>query len=193
MQKTAPSRGDAVSFFFSFLRQSVFGAPFAHAVQDGNEGAASFGEAVLHLRRNLGIFFPVNELIRLKLFQGGAQGLVGNAPDIALHFIEPHHAEFHQCIQDGHFIFPVDQGKGVAESGRSQAFIGNTAFVHCTILRVSILLLFQYRTFMCVLVFISTLAIILIKPESEVNPGREIPFPTAAFRPYRGSKRRKSL
>ena len=91
-------------------------SPFAHPVQDRDEGSAPLCQAVFHLWGNLGIFLPVDKLIRLQLLQCGAEGLIGNTVDVPFHLVESNHTELHQSIQDGHFIFPADQGQGVAEA-----------------------------------------------------------------------------
>ena len=44
-------------------------------------------------------------------------GFVGYFADVALHFVETHHPETHQGVEDGHLVFSVDERKGIAESG----------------------------------------------------------------------------
>ena len=39
----------------------VFVAPVAHAIQDGNQRFASFGQAVFHFWRDLWVFLPVDQ------------------------------------------------------------------------------------------------------------------------------------
>ena len=45
----------------------------------------------------------------LQFFQGRAKRFIGDSSDIFLHFIKTDHPKFHQCIEDGHLVFPVDQ------------------------------------------------------------------------------------
>ena len=75
----------------------------------------------------------MDKLVSFQLFKGGAEGLVGNAADISLHLVETYDTEFHQGVEYRHLVFPIYQGKSVAEAGRYKAFIGNTSLSHFTL------------------------------------------------------------
>lgn len=108
-------------------------SPFAHGIQERHQGSAPFRQAVFHLWRNLRVFLPVHQPVGFQLLQGGAQGLIGDLPDVALHFVEPYHLELHKRIENRHFVFAVDQGEGIAESCVAEARLGDTPFIHCTL------------------------------------------------------------
>ena len=46
----------------------VFVAPVAHAIQDGNQRFASFGQAVFHFWRDLWVFLPVDQAVCFQFF-----------------------------------------------------------------------------------------------------------------------------
>ena len=69
-------------------------------------------------------------MVSFQLFKGGAEGLVGNPADISFHLVETYDTEFHQGVEYRHLVFPVYQRKGIAEAGRSKAFIGNASLSH---------------------------------------------------------------
>ena len=73
--------------------RAVAHAPFAHAVQDRDQGAASFRQAVLHLGRDLRVFLPVDQPVRFQFFQVGAQRFVGDGFEVLFQFVEPHDLE----------------------------------------------------------------------------------------------------
>ena len=75
----------------------------------------------------------MDQPVCLQLLQGGTQSFVGDPADILFHLIESHHTKFHQGIEDGHFVFSVDERKGITESRGSQAFVGNTSCSHFTL------------------------------------------------------------
>lgn len=100
--------------------QAVFVAPFAHTVENGDKGATAFRERIFDFRRDLWIFFAVHELVGFQLFEGGAEGFVGDIADIAFHFVEANNAELHQRVEDGHFVFAVDERQRVVKSCRFQ-------------------------------------------------------------------------
>lgn len=62
-------------------------APAAHLVKDGNRGFTLVRETVFHLRRNLRVFFTMDQIVCLQLLARGAQGFAGDRADIFLHFI----------------------------------------------------------------------------------------------------------
>ncbi len=117
------------SLFF-FLRQSVLVSPLAHSIQNRDQGFATLGQAVFYLGWDLRVFLPVDQLVCLQLFQGGAQGLVGDFSNVLFHLIEADDAEFHESVEDGHLVFPVDERQGIAEPCRAKTFVCNTALSH---------------------------------------------------------------
>ena len=77
------------------VSEPVFIAPVTHQIQDRHQRFSALRKAVLHFGRDLGIFFPMDEPVCFKLFQRGAQGLVGDIADIFFHLVKPDDPEFH--------------------------------------------------------------------------------------------------
>ena len=103
--------------------------PFAHAVEDGHEGLAALGKSVLHFRRDLRVFRADNQFVGFELFQRKAQRLEGDALDVPLQHVEPHDPEFHERVENGHFVFAADERQRVAESRLTKFFVADAAFV----------------------------------------------------------------
>ena len=49
---------------------------------------------------------------------------------IAAQFVEAHRLEFHQAVENDHFVFAVNQGQGVAEAGAFKIGLVNVVFDH---------------------------------------------------------------
>ena len=63
-------------------------SPFAHHIQYRDKGLSPLRQTILHLRRNLRVFLPMNQPVNLQPLQCQTQRLKGNNPDISLHFVE---------------------------------------------------------------------------------------------------------
>ena len=117
----------------ALLNWPMFLPPGTHLVKDGDEGLSSLRQTIFHLRRDLRIFLPMDQTIGLQLFQRRAERFIGNAANIFFHLVEADNAIAHQSIEDKHFIFPLNDGHCVAESGFFQAGVFDTFQAHTTI------------------------------------------------------------
>ena len=89
--------------FFNLWLQSVSLSPVAHLVQNGNQRLSTLSETILHLRGNLRILLPVDQLICLQFLQCGTQRLVGDPPNILFHLVEANHPKTHEGNQGFRF------------------------------------------------------------------------------------------
>lgn len=89
--------------------------PCAHGLHQGVERLALLGEAVFHLRRDLGVLGAHDEAVGFQVLQLAAERLVGDAPDLALELVEPHGLAFHEPVHDDEVPLPADHRQRVAE------------------------------------------------------------------------------
>ena len=100
----------------------------------------SFEQPSLRVEGIFTPFLPVDQSVRLQLFQRGTQRFIGNGADVFLHLIKTDNAEFHQRIEYKHFILSLYQGHRIVKTGFFQPAVGNAILGHYTFLRDSIYL-----------------------------------------------------
>ena len=71
-----------------------------------------------------------DQLIRFQFLQGQTQGFIGDSPNVFFHFVKADDSKFHQCVEDCHLVFSVNQRQRITESGRTETFVGNTSLAH---------------------------------------------------------------
>ena len=106
-----------------FFFQHVFAAPVAEELQEGGHGFPFFGQVVFDFRGNLAVFFAADETVGFEFFEGVCQGAEGGGFEAAFEFVVACGAVHHEAVDDAQFVFSLDEGHGVVESGvRDAAF-----------------------------------------------------------------------
>ena len=107
--------------------------PSTHLVKDRDKGLSALRQTIFHLWWYLRVFLPMDQAVGLQLFQRGTERFIGDTADILFHLVEADDAKAHQGIENKHFIFPLNDGHCVAESGFFQAGVFDTFQAHTTI------------------------------------------------------------